>query len=222
MNLCRFDTVQDLTRAAFDLLRGALEATFPFPHAVMLSGGKTPLSLYGQIAESPPLPSPGLHLLYSDERLLSEDSSDSNYHNTRPMIAAMNLPSECVLRVHTHLPMEEAAINYDGQISDFFDKGGQITLGLLGLGADGHTASLFSLEDIEGGRGRWAIPVPRQVPPPRVSVTPSLLDRIERIVFLVAGPDKAEMVERLLHQPETIPAGVAVKNARHVDLWVAG
>jgi 6-phosphogluconolactonase/glucosamine-6-phosphate isomerase/deaminase len=73
--------------------------------------------------------------------------------------------------------------------------------------------------DIERGQSNLAIPVRRDAGVDRVSVTPKLLGRIERIIFLVSGRQKCDIVDRLIDQPESIPAGRAVSDCENVELW---
>jgi 6-phosphogluconolactonase len=136
-----------------------------------------------------------------------------------PMISALRIPSGRVLKVRTTLGLPEAADRYDSEIRDFFRKKGRLTLALLGLGADGHTASLFSAGDLDRCKDRFAIPVPGAGPFNRVSVTPAVIRQAGRIVFLVAGNEKEEIAARLRSKPETVIAGQVVKNAPNVELW---
>jgi 6-phosphogluconolactonase/glucosamine-6-phosphate isomerase/deaminase len=92
-------------------------------------------------------------------------------------------------------------------------------LGILGLGADGHLASLFRPEDLRRGGGRYAIAVPRDPGPDRVSVTRELLLLIERLVFLVVGAEKAEVVKRAEHDDPRLTAIQGVRGAKSVELW---
>src|SRR5690606_24873847 len=101
----------------------------------------------------------------------------------------------------------------------FIEAGGAFPLAFLGLGTDGHTASLFSREDLDRAAGRWASPTPRPTPPDRVTVTPATLARVDRIVFLVAGRDKDAVTQQLLDSPTSVIAGQAVEGARHVEVW---
>ena len=64
----------------------------------------------------------------------------------------------------------------------FFARGGEIPVAFLGMGADGHTCSLFTREDLDRGAGRLASPTPRPTPPHRVTVTPALLERCDHVI----------------------------------------
>ena len=125
------------------------------------------------------------------------------------------------MRVHTELPLEAAADRYNATLSRFFQQGGRITFGLLGLGADGHAASLFSRQDVARGASRYAIAVRRENGPDRVSVTRDLLLKVESLVFFVAGQDKVETVEKTLRDPESTIAGQAVCGIPQTELWYA-
>ena len=219
MRTRRFDTFEVLTREAAVLLKAHFEASAECPYAVMLSGGNTPMPIYRLLAHEPLKPSPQLHLLYSDERLVPMHSSENNYGNTMDMVRALRLPDARILRVRTELPLQAAADRYDRDIAQFLAQGGQLPLGLLGLGSDGHTASIFTAEDAALGDDRWAVAVPRPQKPDRVSVTPACLSRVQQIVFIATGVDKAAIVQRFKSEPLSMPAGQAVAGVRHVELW---
>lgn len=221
MHFKRFESAEALVQAAADLLLEHFQAEYDLPHAVMLSGGKTPLGVYSQIIQSRIKASASLNVLFSDERMVPPDSAESNYGNASSMIQALGLPAARVMRVHTRHSLNQAANDYDKQLREFLAHGGKIPLGLLGLGLDGHTASLFSFADIERGLGRYAVGVPRHQGHDRVSVTPDLLNRIGKVVFLVSGKEKAKVVEQLRQSPRKLVAGRAVANAASVEVWVA-
>ena len=216
-----FARTGDLEERAFRLLAEHLTAAHAGPHAVMLTGGRTPRGLYGRVARSALRAAPSAHVLVSDERHVPLDSSESNYGMMRPMVASLGIDEARVMRVHTELPLEAAADRYHAELAAFIERGGRITLGLLGLGADGHVASLFEPADIARGQGRCAIAVPRTAGPDRISVTADLLARIEHLVFLVAGEDKAKIVARITQEPETVVAAQAVGRAARVEIWYA-
>lgn len=214
-----FDSRSALDSALGERLAGALAA--PGASAVMLSGGTTPLAAYRKLAQRPLRHDDRLHVLFSDERYVPADSPASNYFQSRPLLDVLALPEESLLRVHTQLPLEQAAADYESQLAALLSSGVHIGLGLLGLGADGHTASLFSLQDIERGRGRYAIPVQRPDGMAAVSVTPELLATVKELLFVVAGPGKREAVRALRQQDISLPACRAVQACAEVELWVA-
>ena len=219
MRTRRFDTFDVMTQEAAALLKAHFEAEAECPYAVMLSGGNTPLPTYRLLARESLKPSPHLHLLYSDERLVPMHSPENNYGNTMDLVRALRLPEARILRVRTELPLQAAADRYDHDIAEFLAQGGQIPLGLLGLGADGHTASIFTADDAAFGEDRWAVAVPRPQKPDSVSITPACLSRVQQVVFIATGVDKASIVKRFKREPLATPAGQAVAGVRHVELW---
>ena len=188
--------------------------------AIMLSGGTTPLPAYRALARGP-LPHDRLHILFSDERYVPSDSDASNYHQSRPLLDALALPATAVARVRTELPLDEAARDYERQLAALLDSGVRVGLGLLGLGADGHTASLFGAADLERARGRLAIAVHRPDGMSAVSVTPDLLARVEQPVFVVAGSGKHDALQALTAQDRNLTAWRAVQGCPRVQLWFA-
>ena len=189
--------------------------------AVMLAGGTTPMAAYRTLARQPVVHDDRLHVLFSDERYVPADSGASNYHQSRPLLDALALPPESLLRVRTELPLDEAAAAYDAALTTLLSSGIHIGLGLLGLGADGHTASLFTPGDIERARGRYAIPVQRPDGMSAVSVTPELLATVREPVFVVAGAGKEDAVRALLAQDKSLVAWRAVHGCADVELWHA-
>jgi 6-phosphogluconolactonase len=215
----QFPDSQVLTAAVTELLRQQFTTGPDTDHAIMLAGGSTPMAAYSAIAANPFRPNPRLHLFFSDDRYVPPDSPKSNYGNTLPMIRALGIPDGNVFRVHGEEPIARATEKFGGELDAFTARGGRVTVGFLGLGADGHTASLFNKDHIEQGRGRTTIAVKRPDGMEGVSVTADFLSRVERIVFLVSGAEKKEMSRKLLKESLTIPAGMAVAGCASVELW---
>ena len=221
MNLARFPTLENLSTALADLLAAEFTRTTPTPRLVMLAGGKTPLAAYAQLAARGVTAEAQLYLCLSDERAVPVTSPESNAGQLAPLIQALRLPSERALFPDTTLPMAQAARTWHAQLTDFLARGGKLSLGLLGLGSDGHTASLFTLNDVGRGRGVLVMPVTRPTPPNRISVTADLLENFDRLIFVTAGTEKQAMLDRLLRAPLTIPAGAATAHAPRVECWYA-
>jgi 6-phosphogluconolactonase len=191
------------------------------PSALMLSGGTTPLPAYRALSSRPLPHDERLHILFSDERYVPCDSAASNYHQARPLLDALALAPATLLRVRTELPLEQAAAAYERALTKLLDSGVNITLGLLGLGADGHTASLFSKADLARARGHLAIAVQRPDGMSAVSVTPQLLSQVNALLFVVAGADKEDAVQALETGDPNLTAWLAVQECAAVELWVA-
>src|SRR3984957_845657 len=93
--------------------------------AVMLSGGRTPLPTYREVAARKPTPAKGLHVLFSDDRYVPPPSESSNYFQARLLVEALAAP---VLLGRTELPLEEAAADYEKQLATMLNLGVRISL----------------------------------------------------------------------------------------------
>jgi 6-phosphogluconolactonase len=215
----RFAARSELDAALAERLARALAA--PGASAVMLSGGETPMPAYHAVARQGVRHDDRLHVLFTDERYVPEDSPRSNYRQSSALLDVLALPAESLLRVHTDRPLDEAAADYDAQLAALLSSGMHIGLGLLGLGADGHTCSLFSSADLARARGRYAIPVERPDNLAAVSVTPELLATVREPLFVVIEAGKEQAVRRLLAQDRTLTAWAAVQGCAHAELWLA-
>lgn len=215
-----WNTADELAAAVADLLAEEASTRRSGPFALLLAGGATPLAAYALLTGNPPSVAPDIHVLFSDDRHVPPESPHSNYGQILPMLRAWALPSERILRVRGEQPLAAATAAYAADIGNFLGRGGVIPLGLLGLGADGHTASLFSAGHIAQGQTGWAQSVHRPDGLDGVSVTPRLLRDVGRLVFVVSGASKRAMAHRLVHQPGTLTAGQAVAGHRGVEVWM--
>jgi 6-phosphogluconolactonase len=175
-----------------------------------LAGGSTPKKLYGLLATDPgyrALPWDKTHLFFGDERHVPPDDKDSNYLMVKDSLLATGLvPEANVHRVRAEMPdAQQAAADYEVEMRAFFHDGrrlqgaAQFDLILLGMGPDGHTASLFpgspGLNEVE----RWVIANPvEKFKTDRITFTYPVLYAAREIHLLVAGPDKADMLEKVL------------------------
>ena len=213
----RFANRAELDAALAQRLAAAIAV--PGETAIMLSGGETPLPAYRALAVRTLPHDPRLHLLFSDERYVPGNSAASNYHRTQPLLEALALPPPQLLRVRTELPLGEAAQEYERALYALLKSGVRITLGLLGLGADGHTASLFSAADLARAGGHLAIPVQRPDGLSAVSVTPSLLAQVEQLLFVVAGKGKRSALQGLEAPGGSLIARRAIEERAAAELW---
>lgn len=217
-----FDSREALYEVTLRLIRSVISDGKNRPGALIVPGGRTPRPLFEAIATNPPTPASDFYLGYTDERHVPETDPQSNYALTREMIRSLALPESRVLRVQTECALDEAAARYHDRWRCFFEQGGVISLALLGLGDDGHTCSLFTPEQVAAcDPDAFAEPVHRGNGPDRVTVTPALLGRVEHIVFLAVGQDKASVVDAMLQEPSPVTAAQAVAQAPRVSLWYA-
>ncbi len=219
LSLLHFDSRAELDQALAARLDRALAA--PGASAIMLSGGSTPMPAYRAAAARLRRRDDRLHVLFTDDRYVPADSPASNYFQSRTLLDVLALPAESLLHVDTTLPLAAAAADYQSRLSALLSSGVRIGLGLLGLGADGHTASLFNPEHLSQARGHYAIAVQRPDGMSAVSVTPELIATVSEPVFVVAGADKAQAIARLQAGDATLVAWRAVQGCPSVELWVA-
>jgi 6-phosphogluconolactonase len=183
--------------------------------SVALSGGSTPRVLYRLLGE-PPLREvidwPRVHLFWGDERFVPAEHPDSNYRMAREaFISKAPIPSGNVHRIPTESGNPEtAAAQYEETLHRFFAQTPNFDLVLLGLGADGHTASLFPGSPAldEHDRLVLATHVPK-LDAWRLTLTPPVLRRARHALFLVSGSDKAPILREVLegpYDPNRLPA----------------
>lgn len=221
MKIRTFKTAAQAEERVFDLLSSRMKMVAAKPHGILLPGGTTPRGVYHRLALEPPTVNLHLHLMLSDERHVPPEAPESNYGGMKPMLDALAIGDSRALRVHTELELEAAANRYEKDLRAFFRHGGRITLALLGLGMDGHTAGLFSGTDIFRGLGRLAMPVRRPDGLEGVTVTRDLLQKAEHIVFFAVGPEKTRAVRSMEREPGSVPAGMAVEDISNVEVWFA-
>lgn len=173
-----------------------------------LSGGSTPLAAYRVLAgwfEAEEFPWRQTHFFWSDERCVGADDPASNYGAARRiMLRPRKAPAENIHRIRGEADSAaEAALEYEDHLLDFFGAREVVMdVVLLGMGADGHTASLFPGDAALGAQGRLAVavePPPTADPPaPRVTLTLEAINAARKAAFLVTGSAKAAMVGQVL------------------------
>jgi 6-phosphogluconolactonase len=214
-----FESRMALNEALTERLAWEIENAGKGAMALMLAGGNTPLHAYQALGARRLAPSGTLELLFSDERYVPATSEASNFRAARPLLEALGLPGERILRVRTELALDRAVDDYERRLRALVKAGTPIKLGILGLGADGHTASLFSEGDLKRSNGKFAVSVQRPDGRSAVSVTPQFLENVAHILFVVAGSDKRAALTAMIEKnPESIAAR-AVANCPSVEIW---
>jgi 6-phosphogluconolactonase len=184
--------VDDMAGAAVDLF---LEVA---PKAVALAGGTTPRRVYERLA-SIEYPWPDVEVFFSDERCVSPDHPDSNFR-----MAHEALLSKIPARVHP-MPGESCdAPGYERELREALGATPKLDLIVLGLGEDGHTASLFPNDPALDETERLVVRVERP-DHPRLTLTLPVLSAAPLALFLVAGEQKREAL-RMLMAGADIPA----------------
>ena len=185
---------------------------------ICLSGGSTPKALYGLLATPEfvgRLPWARLSWYWGDERFVPPDHPDSNYRMARDaMLAKVPASAGHIHPIPTDGEPDDAARRYErvlreGYGRDRLDPARPLfDVTLLGLGGDGHTASL-----LPGGAGlaereRWVVAVAHGRPEVRITLTVPAIESSRKVAFLVAGADKAAILRRVRSGEDGLPAAL--------------
>jgi 6-phosphogluconolactonase len=176
--------------------------------SIVLSGGSTPKGIY-QCMASPSFRNKfrweKIHIFFGDERWVPPEDPRSNYRMVmEALLSKVKVPSENIHFIQTKAcNLQTSALLYEKSISDFFQlKKGEFPafdLVLLGLGQDGHTASLFPGNPSLIEKERLAISTSQTgIPEKRITLTLPAINHEQEIFFLVSGPDKADIVAKVM------------------------
>jgi 6-phosphogluconolactonase len=186
--------------------------------SVCLSGGSTPKRLYELLAASPrrdTFPWARTHWFWGDERFVPPDDKASNYRMVREaMLDRVPVPAANIHPIPTlGVDAEQAAKAYERELQLFHGEEALdpdrplFNVVLLGLGTNGHTASLFPGMPVLAERQRWAGTMTDPEAGTRITLTYPALESCREAVFLVAGADKKPMLKRVLDGDASLPAG---------------
>ena len=184
---------------------------------VALSGGNTPLKLYELLASTPyteQVDWPHLQVFWGDERCVPPEDVESSYRQAKDaLLARVPIPPQNIHRVECEADPNDAAIAYALTLKRFASpplEWPRFDLVLLGLGEDGHTASLFPGSTVEMIGPTAAVTARYQDRPAnRVTITPLVFNAARRVMFLVSGQSKSETVAHVLngsYEPGVLPA----------------
>jgi len=191
--------------------------------ALALSGGSTPKRLYELLAKSEggPIDWKRVQIFFSDERNVPPDDLESNFRMVKESLLATGLvPESNIHRIRGEHPADEAAKSYEEEIKKLLGNDPTFDLILLGLGVDGHTASLFP--DSPALQEQEKLVVANRVEKlntNRITFTYPLLNRAKHVIFLVSGADKANIARAVLSGAGDYPSR-RVKLASGNLLWL--
>jgi len=186
---------------------------------IALSGGSTPRKLYGLLGNEPyrsQIDWTLVHIFWSDERCVPPNNEESNYHMAHELLLSkISIPAVQVHRMPADMPNRNAAAReYEDEMRRVFETDGVPNFDLiqLGMGPEGHTASLFPHQASLHEQQRLIMPVSVPKPPPdRLTFTPPLLNAARNVLFLVTGSDKADALHAMLegpYNPDEYPAQI--------------
>ena len=211
-----YDDATALAHAGADYLCD-LAASHDGRTIIALSGGNTPKPLYERLGAEPiksRLPWEKVHWVLGDERFVPPSDPASNFGMARTaFLGHVPAPPANVHPVDTDgVTLDEAAIRYEAMLkglygADTLEAGRPLlNLTLLGLGDDGHTASLLPGEPVLKERTRWVAPVPKGRVEERVTLTYPALNASAVVAFLVAGDGKRDILDKILSGDTGFPA----------------
>jgi 6-phosphogluconolactonase len=205
------DTADALAARAAEVIAAAMQGcTAPF--RLCLSGGSTPRHAYKLLAKREDMPWECTEIFFGDERMVPPDHPDSNYRMARETLLAGIQPRE-ILAMPTDGTPQACAEAYEEILRQQYGASlldpdvPLFDLMLLGLGADGHTASLLPGQPVLKEKTRWVAPVPKGRDEVRLTLTYPALESSCLTLFLVAGADKADAVARARSGDAALPAG---------------
>lgn len=181
--------------------------------SLALAGGSTPRRTYQLLAEPPhrqAVPWDRVEVFFGDERCVPPDDPGSNHRMAREaLLGRVPIPASRIHRIRGEDPDPEAeAARYQEELRAVLGPAARLDLVLLGMGSDGHVASLFPGDQALEERSRLVRAVVAPAPPPRrITLTLPALEAAAEVAFLVAGADKAERVaDVLLGRDPALPA----------------
>ena len=198
---------------------------------IALAGGRTPEAVYRLLAEPPyreRVDWARVEVFWGDERCVPPDHTDSNYRMAlEALISRVPVPAAHVHRMRGEVDPTAAAQEYERTLRTVFGETGdgppRLDLILLGLGSDGHTASLFPGTPVVREAAQWvAAAWVAKFEVWRLTLTPPSLNAARHVLFLVTGPDKAEAVRAVLEgplDPDRLPAQIVRPSEGRVE-WI--
>jgi len=213
-----FESAETLAHSAAEWLCGLAQAS-DRTFAVSLSGGSTPRRLYECLAApeiASRFPWHRAHWFWGDERFVPHDDRDSNYRMARDaFLSRVPVPKDNIHAVQTEgLSPDQAAAAYEATLKRYY---GADTLAadrplfdvtLLGIGEDGHTASLFPGQPALQETRRWAVAVIGAKAEARITLTYPMLDSSREVAFVATGEEKRGVIERAQAGDRTMPAAM--------------
>jgi 6-phosphogluconolactonase len=210
MEIRTFQSAQDVAREAADFIANRIKEQIAKKDffTMAISGGRTPWEMIKELAAHD-LPWEKVYLFQVDERVAPDGHSDRNLSQLFKAIEGTKLPTRLnIFSMHVIAgDLDKACSEYADHIK-LVTRTGKLDLVHLGLGTDGHTASLIPGDEVLQVKDKdvalTANPYQGRL---RMTLTYPLINQAEKILWVITGEEKAEMLSRLLHQDSTIPAG---------------
>lgn len=191
---------------------------------VALSGGSTPKGVYSLLAQENNLPWNKVHFFFGDERHVPPDHPDSNYRMVvESILSKIQIPAGNVHRVLAEQDAGLAAERYEGELKALFGAvpWPRFDLVMLGIGPDGHTASLFPGSAALNENSRWVMANwVEKFNSYRITLTFPVINQASEILFLVAGEDKSPVLKEVLQGKTAVYPSQRVQPVNGRLLWI--
>lgn len=196
--------------------------------SVALSGGETPRRMYEILASSPyreRVHWEEVHVFWSDERCVPDDDPRNNARMARQaLLDHVPIPTDHIHPMQCGASPKQAALQYEQELKEFFSiQNPNFHLILLGLGANGHIASLFPHTSVLNEQAKWVSEVyVKELEMYRITFTAPYINQASQVMFLVSGADKAQALEDVLegpYQPRKLPAQLIRPDGKH-PIWL--
>ncbi|UXN36880.1 6-phosphogluconolactonase [Avibacterium paragallinarum] len=222
MNNVIFENAQSaVEKIAEELKQYSLEGR---PVHISLSGGSTPKLLFKTLAAAPynqTIQWKNLHFWWGDDRMVAPTDPESNYGEVQKLLFDhIEIPAENIHRIRGEAPVEQELARFQNELAEVVPNG-EFDWIILGMGADGHTASLFPHQTNFDDENLAVIAKHPETGQVRISKTAKLLEQAKRITYLVTGAAKAEILKEIQSTPaENLPYPAAkIKAKNGVTEW---
>ncbi|XWY21264.1 6-phosphogluconolactonase [Bisgaard Taxon 45] len=222
MNIIVFDSAQQaVEKIAQAFLTYSLEGR---PVHISLSGGSTPKLLFKTLAQAPyntEIQWQNLHFWWGDDRMVPPTDPESNYGEVQKLLFDhIQIPAQNIHRIHGEEPVEKELKRFEQELSAVVPEQVFDWI-ILGMGTDGHTASLFPHQTDFDDPNLAVIAKHPETGQIRISKTAKLIEQAERVTYLVTGGSKAEILKEIQTIPaEQLPYPAAKIQAKHgVTEW---
>lgn len=205
-----FATAAEIIEKAAELIAEKLSGALKKKDraSLVLSGGSTPKALYELLASEKyrgKISWKNILIFFGDERCVPPDDPQSNYKMAREaLLSKMPIAEENVFRMKGELPPEAAAAQYEAAIKNSLGHDPHFDIVLLGIGADGHTASLFPGTDaLQETEKLVTANYIEKLNASRITLTFRVINTSQNVIFLAAGKEKAEVIGKIFEKKDT-------------------
>lgn len=205
-----YDTTEELNNKSAELIAGLISSFTRLNQkcTLVLSGGSTPQKLYSILAKQykVEIEWEKVFIFWEDERYVPAEHPESNYKMASEiLLSKINILPENINKINTDIPIEKSALEYEERIKKFFgsSKLPIFDIVLLGLGKDGHIASIFPGTEAEDEKKKWVLGYhPQSVDTERITLTLPVINNAKNVIFLISGETKRDIVDRVFIKKE--------------------